>query len=72
VYTDQLTYAPCRRSTRVRRGLNGPDITANKDRNVSGADVFLADKLDVRGLDHGIGGLDGTDKSLGFDHTERF
>jgi hypothetical protein len=72
VHADQFTYPASRCRTRVCRGLNGPDITANKDRHVPGADVLFADQLDIRGFDHGIGGLDGTDKSFGLDHSECF
>jgi hypothetical protein len=35
--------------------------------HVTGADVFLADEDHVGGLHHGIGGLDRSDESLGFD-----
>jgi hypothetical protein len=72
VDADEFTNPTRCSSTRIGRCLNGTDITTDKDRYIARADVFLTDQLNIRGLYHGIGGLNGTDKTLGLDHSECF
>ena len=70
--TDQLADTSRGGSAGIGRRLHGSDIAADKDRDVSGADVLLTDQLYVCGLHHCIRRLDRADESLGFDHSECF
>ena len=54
----------------VNSGLHGADVTAHHDGHETAAHLNAADKRNVSGLDHGIGGFNGTDKTLGFDHAQ--
>jgi hypothetical protein len=72
VNADQLADAPSGCRTGIGRRLDGTDIAANEDRYVTGSDVFLADQLNVRSLDHSIGRLNRSYETFGFHHTERF
>jgi hypothetical protein len=72
VNADQFADPSSRRGTGVRSRFHRADIAADKDRDVPGSDVFLTHKLHVRGLDHRIGRLHGTDKTFGLDHSECF
>ena len=69
---NQFADPSCRRGARVGGGLHGPDVTADQDGHVPGANVFLGDEDDVGGLDHCIGCFDRADQAAGFDHPERF
>ncbi len=69
---DELAHAAGGGSPGVGGGLDGADVAANHDGDVGGADLNLADVLDAGGLDHGVGGLDGTDQPQGFNHAQRF
>jgi hypothetical protein len=69
---DQFADPASRRCPRIGSRFDRTDIATNKYRYVPGADVFLADKLDVSGLDHSIRSFDSTDKALSLDHSERF
>jgi hypothetical protein len=63
--------AGCRRSG-VCSSLNSADITSHKYGHVTGTNVLLADQLHIRGFHHCVGRFDGTDKTLGLDHTKCF
>src|SRR2546423_11377951 len=56
----------------VGRGLDRAHVAAHEYRDVARADVLLADELNVRGLDHRVGGLDRAAEPLGLDHSECF
>ena len=67
---DELADAAGGGRARIGRGLDRADVAAREHGDVAGADVFLADEGDVRGLDHRIGGLDGADEAARFNHAE--
>ena len=52
--------------------LDGPHVAPHVHGDVSRADVLPADEEHVGGLDHGVGGLDGPDETLGLHHAQRF
>jgi hypothetical protein len=58
--------------TGIRGSLYRPDVTPNKNGDIARTDVFFSDQLDVRGLHHSVGRLNGSDESLGFDHAQSF
>ena len=68
----QLADPPGRRRAGIGGRLHGADVAAHHDRDVAGADVFLADQDDVRRLHHGIGGLDRSDEPFCLDQPQRF
>jgi hypothetical protein len=72
VNTYKLTDPTRSRGTRICRSFYGSHIAANKNRNVSGTDILFTDQLYIRGLDHGISGLDSPYKSFGLNHSESF
>src|SRR5688572_307897 len=59
-----------RSSTSVGCRLHSTDVAAHKDRDVPGADVFLADKLNICSLYHCIRCFDSPDKTFCLDHSE--
>jgi hypothetical protein len=69
VYADQLAYAAGRSGASVCCSFHRTDITAHKYRDVTGADIFFAQELDVGGFHHGVSGLNGPDEALGLDHS---
>jgi len=56
--------------TGIGGGLDGADVATDHDGHEAAADLDAADEGDVCGLDHGIGGFNGADEALGFDHSE--
>src|SRR6187402_536038 len=68
VNTYQLANAPRGSSTGVGSSFHRTDVPAHEYRDVSGADIFLADKLDICGLHHRIRCFNSTYKALRFDH----
>jgi hypothetical protein len=52
--------------------LNRADVSANKYRHVSGADIFFSEECDIRSFDHRVSGLDGSDEAFGLHHSECF
>jgi len=50
VYAYQLADASRGSSTRIGGSFHRTDVTTHENRDVSGADVFLADKLDICGF----------------------
>ena len=70
VHRDQFTHALGCRRTGIRGSLHGPHVTPDHHGDVSSADLLLAEKTDVRSLDHGVGGLYGPDQPFGFDQPQ--
>ena len=52
--------------------FDGRHVSRHKGRYQATADFVPAEKLHVRGLQHGVGGLNQSDKALGLDHSQRF
>ena len=52
------------------RGLHRADVAVDDDGDQAVADLLAADDGDVRRLDHGVGGCERRDKTLGFDHAD--
>jgi hypothetical protein len=71
VHRDDLADALRGALARLGRRLHGRDVAAHDRGHVAPAGLLVADELDLRGLDHGVGGLDHTDKAFHFDHSER-
>jgi hypothetical protein len=55
--------------TGVGRVLDGGNVAADDRSDKSGADLFIADELDVRRFYHRIGRLDHCDKAFAFNHS---
>jgi hypothetical protein len=69
VNADQLTDTAGRSGTGVGRGLYGGDVAADDRGDESGPDLFIADKLYIRSLDHRVGGLDHCNEAFALDHS---
>src|SRR5476651_259401 len=67
---DELAYAARGGGARVGGGFHRAHIATAHDRDVAGADVFLADQDHVGGLDHRVRGLDRADQAARFDESE--
>ncbi len=70
-----LTSSPTRRAAAAPASVaafTAPTSPRTMHGHVARADVLLAHEHDVRGLDHGVGGLDRADEALRLDHPERF
>src|SRR5215217_6108984 len=72
VHRNELPHASRRGGSRVGCGFDRTHVAADENRYIPGADVLLADKHDVRGLDHCVGGFDRSDQASRFHHAERF
>jgi hypothetical protein len=72
VHAYQFTNPARGRGTSVRRSLHCTDITTHEYRHVACSDVFLAEQLHVRGLNHRVGSFNRAHESLGLDHSECF
>jgi hypothetical protein len=70
VNTYQFTDTPRRCGTGVCRRFYGTNVAANEYCDIARADIFLTNQPHVCGLDHCIGGLNGTDKTFGLDHSQ--
>src|SRR5690242_422408 len=68
---DDLAHALGGALASLGRRLHGRDVAADDRGDVAAAGLLVADELDLRGLDHGIGGLDHADEALHFDHSKR-
>ncbi len=66
----QLAHALSSSGAGVGGGLDGAHVAADHDGHQTAAHMDLADEGDVGGLDHGIGGLNGGDETLGLDHAK--
>jgi hypothetical protein len=66
---DKLANAPGGRSSGIRCGFYRGDIAANDGRHKTGADLLIADELNVRGLYHCVGCLDHRDEAFALDHS---
>jgi hypothetical protein len=69
---DQFPDPACSRRSGICCGFNGTYVTANKDCYVSGADIFFAQQLNIRGFHHCIRRFYRTDETLRFNHSECF
>jgi hypothetical protein len=56
----------------IGRSFNGSDVAPDKDRNVTGTDVFLSDKLYISSLDHCVRSFYCSYKAFCLDHSESF
>ena len=66
----ELADALCGGSACVNSGLDRADVAANHDGDQAGADLGLADEVDVCSLDHGVGSFNGADEAAGLNHTK--
>ena len=66
---DQLPHFFGGGSAGIGSGLHSAHIAPDHDGHQAAAYLLLAHQLDIGGFDHGIGGLNGADKALRFDHT---
>jgi hypothetical protein len=69
---NQLAYATSRRRARIRCRFDRADIAANENRDISRADIFFAEELNISGFDHCVCCFDSADKTFGFYHSECF
>ena len=65
----QLADALCCGSACIDSSLDCADIAANHNGDEAGADLRLADQMNVCCFDHGIGCFDGADQAAGFNHS---
>src|SRR5476649_242998 len=56
----------------VHRGLDAADVALGDHRDQAAADLDGFYQCHVRGLDHGVAGLDAAGVALRFDHSYRF
>ena len=68
----QLAHALGGSGTGINSGLDSAHVAADHNGDQTGADLHLADQMDVSSLDHSISGLDGADQAAGLDHTKSF
>jgi hypothetical protein len=66
----QFPHALCCRCAGFNSRLDCAHVAANHHGDKTGADLFLADQMDVCCLDHGVGSFDGADQASGFNHTK--
>ena len=71
VHRDELADASGRHRARVSRGLDRGDVAANENRHEAALGVLALLDLDLRGLDHRVGGLRRADETPGLDHSQR-
>jgi hypothetical protein len=72
VHADELADPTRGGSACISRRFDCPDVPANKNRDVTGANVFLAKQLHVSRFDHRVSSFDGADKTFRLDHSECF
>jgi hypothetical protein len=72
VNTNQFTDAPRGSRARISCGLYSSDVSADKYRDITRANIFLSQELNVGSFDHGVRSFNGSDETFGFDHTECF
>lgn len=70
VHGDDLPSSRCG-GARIGGSLDRADVPAHHHGDETRADLLAADELDVRRLDHRVGGLDRPHESLGFDQPQR-
>lgn len=66
---DELAHAACSSGSGVGRGFDGGDIATHDGGDKTGADLLITDELNIRGLYHGVRGLDSCNETLGLDHS---
>jgi hypothetical protein len=72
VDANQLSHTSCGGRSCVSCRFYRTDVPAYEDRDKTGADVFLADQLNVRSFDHRVSRFNGSDKAFGFNHSQCF
>src|SRR5580692_7628376 len=72
VHGDQFAHAPGRGGARIGRGLHRAHVSPYHDRDISRADIFLADQDDVCRLHHRVRGFNRSNQALGLDHPQCF
>jgi hypothetical protein len=72
VNADQFTDAAGGSRTGVGCGLHSGDVTAHDRSHKAGADLFVTDERDVRGLNQRVSGFDHRDEAFCFNHSECF
>ncbi len=65
---DEFANAPRGRRARFRCGLHGTDIASNQHGDVAVQQIFLADELNICGLDHGIRGFHSPNEAARLNH----
>jgi hypothetical protein len=68
----QFADSSCRRSSGVGSCFNRANVSANKDRHVTRADIFFSQELNISSFDHRVSRFDGSDETFGLDHSECF
>jgi hypothetical protein len=72
VNTNQLANSSRGRCSGVSGCLHCTNVSANKDRHVTGADILFSQELNIRSFDHRVSGFDGSDETFGLHHSECF
>ena len=72
LHADDLAEPTAGGGARVGCGLHRGDVAGHKRSDQPAAHLVPADELDVRGLQHRVGGLDQDHKALGLNHPQRF
>src|SRR6185503_7435249 len=72
VYADKLANTSRGGSAGVSRGFYGSNIPTHDRSHKAGADLFVTDERDVRGLHHRVGGFDHRHQAFCFNHSECF
>jgi hypothetical protein len=70
--TYQFADSSCGRRSSVGSCFNGANVSANKDRHVTRADILFSDQLNIRSFDHRVSCFDSADETFGLDHSECF
>jgi hypothetical protein len=66
---DELAHTARGGRAGIGRGLDRGHVAAHDGRHVAGADLLPPHEADLRGFDHGIGGLDHRHQPFGLDHS---
>jgi hypothetical protein len=72
VHTDQFADAAGRSGAGISCRFHRADVSAHKDGDVTRTDIFFAEQLHVRRLNHGVSGFNGANKTFSLDHSECF
>ena len=66
----KLADALCSGSACVDSSLDSAHVAADHNGDQTGADLLLADEMNVSRLYHGVGCFDGADEAAGLDHSQ--
>jgi hypothetical protein len=69
MYADQFPNTASRCRTGVCSGFDSRDIATNNGSDKAGADLFITDKLYIRGLYHCVGSLDHGHEAFTLNHS---